>query len=397
MVQFKTRPGATGADTSGSRPIKRFRRSKAAMQVMREAIIATLKNGQPMTVRQLFYALTVTSTIEKTEAQYKAVKRLTAKMRRDGSVPYSWLADATRWQRKPVTFSGPEEALRRTAETYRRALWDDALIRPEVWIEKDALAGVLVDVTAEWDVPLMVTRGYPSMSFLHSAATAIKARSEQGQRTCIYCLALGTSRRIGGKLKVGTGPLPLAGLRPLKFLQPLRHRHHLRWLEVLAASVLVALRYQQLHGGGEVVPDVDLDLIANLGDHDPSGLDIDSNIVKGIGESLESLEGFKAGGTYGVERTFADYADFARIAVTPEQIESMELPSRPTKTGDTRSKGFQGESVELDAIPPETLRDLARDAIERHVDQHGLDVLRKLEAEERAGLEAMASSFEGAI
>ena len=38
----------------------------------------------------------------------------------------------------------------------------------EIWLEKDALAGVLVDVTSRYDVPLMVTRGYPSMSFLHS-------------------------------------------------------------------------------------------------------------------------------------------------------------------------------------------------------------------------------------
>lgn len=290
------------------------------MEAIRVAIYTILEKGQPMTVRQLYYALTVAGAIEKTEAEYKAVKRLTAEMRRSGAVPYAWLADATRWMRKPTTFSGPEEALKRTAATYRRALWDDALVRPEVWIEKDALAGVLVDVTAEWDCPLMVTRGYPSMSFQHSAAVAAKARGERGQRTRIYY----------------------------------------------------------------------------FGDHDPSGVDIDRAIVEGIGESLEALEGFGPGGPYGVERTFADYADFVRVGVTPEQIDSLALPTRPTKKSDTRSKGFAGASVELDSIPPDTLRQLARDAIEHHVDQRSLQVLRRVELEERRGLEAMAASFEGA-
>jgi hypothetical protein len=125
--------------------------------------------------------------VAKTEREYKrTVGRLLVEMRRSGDIPYEWLADATRWMRKPTTYSSMEQALRRTAETYRRALWDDTPAVVEVWLEKDALAGVLVDVTAEWDVPLMVTRGYPSMSFLHSAALAINDRVDDEQLTRIY-------------------------------------------------------------------------------------------------------------------------------------------------------------------------------------------------------------------
>jgi hypothetical protein len=43
----------------------------------------------------------------------------------------------------------------------------------EVWLEKDALAGVVYPVTSMYDVPLMVARGYASLSFLHSAAEYI--------------------------------------------------------------------------------------------------------------------------------------------------------------------------------------------------------------------------------
>jgi len=131
---------------------------------------------QPMTVRQVFYRLVVAGKIKKTEAEYKGtVCRLLAGMRRRGELPYEWIADNTRWMRKPDTYSGLDEMLRLSQQTYRRALWNDQDAYVEVWLEKEALAGVLVGTTAEYDVPLMVTRGYPSISFLHSAGEAISA------------------------------------------------------------------------------------------------------------------------------------------------------------------------------------------------------------------------------
>jgi hypothetical protein len=49
-------------------------------------------------------------------------------------------------------------------------LWKDIGCYSEIWLEKDALAGVVFPVTARYDVPLMVARGYASLSFLYSAA-----------------------------------------------------------------------------------------------------------------------------------------------------------------------------------------------------------------------------------
>jgi hypothetical protein len=91
-------------------------------------------------------------------------------MRRAGSLPYSWLADNTRRQRKPDTFRSVEHALKETARFYRKDLWIDADAYVEVWLEKDALSGVVYPITSMYDVPLMVARGYASLSFLHSAA-----------------------------------------------------------------------------------------------------------------------------------------------------------------------------------------------------------------------------------
>src|SRR5262245_7626316 len=94
-------------------------------------------------------------------------------MRRAGERPDDWLADNTRLQRKPRTFDGVEDALRATAAFYRKALWTDAGSYVEIWLEKDALAGVVYPVTSMYDVPLMVARGYASLSFLYDAAEYI--------------------------------------------------------------------------------------------------------------------------------------------------------------------------------------------------------------------------------
>jgi hypothetical protein len=178
---------------------------------------------------------------------------------------------------------------------------DDALFNSvEIWLEKDALSGVVYEVTSEWDVPLMVTRGYPSVTYLHEAAEAISA-----QRKPAY--------------------------------------------------------------------------IYYLGDHDPSGVDIPRKVEAGL-------------------REFAPRAEihFQRVAVLPEQIVELQLPTRPTKTTDSRSKHFEGESVEVDAIPPAKLRALVRECNELHVDQHALRVMRVAEKPERTLLQHLinnAASF----
>jgi hypothetical protein len=99
-------------------------------------------------------------------------------MRWRGDLPYDWIVDNTRWQRKPRTFNGVREALYDTAPLYREALWSGVRAYVEVWLERDALAGGVYLVTSLYDVSLMVARGYASLSFLHSAAEYINALYE---------------------------------------------------------------------------------------------------------------------------------------------------------------------------------------------------------------------------
>ncbi|SPE42291.1 conserved hypothetical protein [Candidatus Sulfopaludibacter sp. SbA3] len=67
--------------------------------------------------------------------------------------------------RKPPSFSSLGDMLVESQQLYRRAMWDNQAAYVEIWLQKDALSGVLYQETAEFDVPLMVTRGYPSISY----------------------------------------------------------------------------------------------------------------------------------------------------------------------------------------------------------------------------------------
>jgi hypothetical protein len=147
--------------------------------------------------------------------------------------------------------------------------------------------------TERYDIPLMVCRGYASISYLHDAAIAI---SEQDKPTYIYY----------------------------------------------------------------------------FGDSDPSGKDIERNTEKRLRQFSNAEIHFK------------------RIAVTDEQIRNWNLPTRPTKSSDPRASRFQGESVEVDAIPVEQLRELTKNAIEEHLNKRSLEILEKIEEVERSQLTEFA-------
>src|SRR2546421_9980146 len=100
-----------------------------------------------MTVRQVFYQATVRGLVEKTERDYDKVQIALANMPRAGAMPYDWIVDFTRWQRKPRTFRDVNHALQETSRLYRKDLWASAESYVEIWLEKDALAGVVAPVT----------------------------------------------------------------------------------------------------------------------------------------------------------------------------------------------------------------------------------------------------------
>ena len=155
------------------------------MEERADFLIAYAKEHGPTSVRGLYYQAEVAGIpgIDKTESSYVKVQRQVLALRRSGDLDYDWIADATRWMRKPTSYDSIRDALEETARTYRRNLWRDTDSYVEIWIEKDALAGVIYPITEMCDVPLMVTRGFSSETFAYEA---IAARGEDDRNYFVY-------------------------------------------------------------------------------------------------------------------------------------------------------------------------------------------------------------------
>jgi hypothetical protein len=168
---------------------RRHRRTKAELAEIDDAIYEIAKAERPATVRGLFYRVVSRGLVPKTDKGenngYAVVQRQTLKMRRNGDLPYGWITDGSRLRLKPSSFTSAQAALENTARMYRRDLWIDQDVHVEVWCEKDAIRGVVYPATAQYDVPLMISRGYSSETFLWETAEDI---NDEGKPAVIYQL-----------------------------------------------------------------------------------------------------------------------------------------------------------------------------------------------------------------
>jgi hypothetical protein len=167
---------------------KRHRRTKLQIQELRDAIYAIVQEQQPMTVRQLYYQMVVRGLIQKTDAEYHNVCiRLAGLMRRDGTMPWHWIIDESRHMRVPQTFTNIQDALEEAARSYRRSAMDEcSKVYIEIWLEKNALAGTVQEVTWDYDVPLLPSVGFSSLTLLDGTARATRDAWNRGRNTYIY-------------------------------------------------------------------------------------------------------------------------------------------------------------------------------------------------------------------
>jgi hypothetical protein len=285
----------------------RERRTKAEVEAIRAAIGAVLKADHPQTVRQVFYQLVARGVIEKTEKEYQGtIIRLLSEMRLDGRVSWNWIVDESRRTRTTETFNGITDALRDTAQYYRRSALRDCDDYIEIWSEKEALAGIIWEEASTYDVPVVVSKGMPSLTQVYGSFVNIYNAAKAGKQSYIY----------------------------------------------------------------------------QFGDHDPTGCLIPKAIEARLNEFCEK------------HRCKPPIVE--RIALTEEQIERYRLPTRPTKRdGNPHALKFEGDSVELDALPSSELRSLVSECVEWHIDASALETLRAAEESEREILEQLAADYEG--
>lgn len=169
---------------------KVFRRSSLDIIAKANEIIAEYQAmGFTLTLRQLYYQFVSRDIIPNQQAAYKRLGEIVNNGRLAGLIDWSAIEDRTRNLRSIPSWGSPEGLMEAAASQYREALWADQPYMPEVWIEKDALVGVIEPVCNRNRVPYFACRGYVSQSEAYAAGKRFeKAARYRRKRPIIFHL-----------------------------------------------------------------------------------------------------------------------------------------------------------------------------------------------------------------
>lgn len=127
------------------------------------------KQGLRLTLRQLYYQLVSRNVVENTERSYKNVGNLISKARLSGYLDWDAIEDRVRVPDIPSEWEDIADLVNGACRAYRLPRWRDQENYVELWVEKDALSGVLAPLAFKYHVTLMVNRGYSSQSAMYEA------------------------------------------------------------------------------------------------------------------------------------------------------------------------------------------------------------------------------------
>ena len=276
--------------------------SLALIQKVNQIINEYHAMGYDLTLRQIYYQLVARDIIPNNERSYKNLGNLVSDGRLAGLIDWTAIIDRTRNLEKNSHWNSPADIIEVCAQTFQFDKWEGQQTYMEVWVEKDALKGVVGKTCEELDIPYFSCRGYVSQSEMWEAA---KRLSKQHQERGIY--------------------------------------------------------------------------IIHLGDHDPSGRDMSRDVHERL-------------------KLFDCYPYFERIALNMEQIEKYGPPPNPTKVTDSRANGyiadFGHKCWELDALRPEVIDSLIREAVAGVLDMELFEDMKKKEQEARSLLTVISENWE---
>jgi uncharacterized protein (DUF2249 family) len=174
-----------------------------ANQIIREYQAA----GYMLTLRQLYYRFVAGGHIPNKDSEYKRLGEILNRARYAGLVDWDAIEDRTRNTHVNSHWGTPGDIIGSAAYSYAVDKWADQPHRVEVWVEKEALAGIISQVAEAEDCPWIACRGYMSASEMRVSALRLIRYEQAGQRPIILHLGdhdpsgMDMSRDIEERLK----------------------------------------------------------------------------------------------------------------------------------------------------------------------------------------------------
>lgn len=162
--------------------------SESLIRKANEIITAYAAQGYRLTLRQLYYQFVARDLIPNTEKSYKRIGELISNGRLAGLIDWDAIEDRTRNLKTAPHWSTPADIIQAAAQSFRIDKWQHQPNRVEVWVEKDALVGVLQPVCTRHDVSYFACRGYVSQSEMYDTGRRIARYIKAGQDVTIIHL-----------------------------------------------------------------------------------------------------------------------------------------------------------------------------------------------------------------
>jgi hypothetical protein len=314
--------------------------NKIRLQLINKIVTEYTEQGLVLTLRQLYYQLVTKNVIENKVSEYSKLSQHLKEGRMSGIIDWSAIEDRLRVPKKVVSWEGPKEILSAVANQFRLNHQKGQKNYIEVWVEKDALSGVLSRVTSKYHVPILVNRGYSSASAMHESFLRFKDEISAGRKVTILYL----------------GDFDPSGKDMVRDIEE-------RILEFLLTDPYISRMSSYIeHMLTDEQKEVYYEAARTIHFH--------------------SQENF---GFAELVRMGFIYLNFKVkcIGLTKEQIKKYNPPPNPAKVKDPRAKEYIAKygrsSWEVDALRPEVLNELLEKEITELMD---MDVYRKVLKEE---------------
>lgn len=147
--------------------------NKIRLEQINSIIAEYQADGYVLTLRQLYYQLVSRDIIPNQQKEYAKLSNVLKEGRMGGIVDWNAIEDRLRRPSSPSSWDSPASIIDGCIQQYQLDHMDGQDTYIEVWVEKDALSGVLSRVTRKYHVPIMVNRGYSSASAMHDAFNRI--------------------------------------------------------------------------------------------------------------------------------------------------------------------------------------------------------------------------------
>lgn len=337
------------------RNIRLSKANKERLDVINSIIKEYQAQSYVLTLRQLYYQLVSRDVVPNVPAEYNKLSRLLKEGRMAGIVDWEAIEDRLRRPKAPASWDSPKEILESAERSFEmpRMRGQDNYI--EVWVEKDALSGVLSRVTSKYHIPILVNRGYSSASAMYDSYRRFKSALENGQD--VHLLYLGDYDPSG-----------------LDMIRDITERTH----EFFLGNAYNMVRNIE---AWEIEEGEDAELFNEYPRKEV--LDDGGEFDVHRAQVITKLEG----GAFTVHP----------IALTLAQIKKYNPPPNPAKRTDPRSADFirtkGATSWEVDALKPEVLHQLLVDNIERLVDMEQYEEMLKEEKKQKGILKNLISKL----